>query len=450
MNPTSQHITIIGAGLCGSLLASFLARWGHTVTVFERRPDMRREDISGGRSINLALAHRGIYALEQAGLMDDIESNLIPMRGRMLHEEGGKPVFQPYGARPHEVIYSLSRGELNKILMTGAERTRRVAFHFSERCVGADLDGKNLRLEDAQGAQRSHPYDIVIGTDGSASVLRQAISKASGVPFVEERLDHSYKELTIPPTEQGKFRLEREALHVWPRGDYMLIALPNTGGSFTVTLFLPTEGPVSFASLHERGAVCAFFDQNFPDVVPLMPTLVDDFFGHPTGRLATVRSRRWHHKGEALILGDAAHAVVPFHGQGMNCAFEDCTILDDCLETHGDDWAAAFAELERERLPNANAIADLALENYLVMRNQVRDPRFHLKKALAWRLEQDHPEHFIPRYSMVMFHSIPYAEAKRLGVIQEEILETLTEGITQIEQVDYPLAHRLIVERLEG
>lgn len=444
-----RHITLVGAGLAGSLLAIYLARRGHSVTVYEWRPDLRRVEVPAGRSINLALANRGIAALDELNLMGEVRRLLIPMRGRMLHDESGRLELQPYGQRPHELIYSVSRVALTALLLDAAEATGRVRIGFGRRCQDADLDNKTVTLGDPSGGTEIQPFEVLIGCDGVNSSVREAIRAAAAGNCSEEPLAHGYKELSIPPAAGGGFRMEREALHVWPRGEYMLIALPNLDGGFTVTLFLPHEGEDSFAALADETRLKGFFAGRFPDALALMPRLTEEFFTHPTGRLTTLRTRPWHYRDRGLILGDAAHAVVPFHGQGMNCAFEDCGALAACLDEWPDDWGRAFAEFETLRKPNAEALADLSLENYLEMRSTVRDPRYQLKKALAFRLEDRHPDRFIPRYSMVMFHRIPYAEARRRGVIAEQILASLTVGIDDLEEVDFGEADRLVTERLD-
>jgi kynurenine 3-monooxygenase len=407
------------------------------VTLLERRLDPRKmaAPASAGRSINLALANRGIAALEEVGVMESVRSELIPMAGRMLHDEEGRLRLIPYGNKPHEVIYSVSRAGLNALILDAAESTGRVSIRFGETVGGVDFANRRV-------LPQMTPYDVLIGTDGSASAVRTAILQRTGGRLDEEPLGHGYKELTIPPADQSggasAFRMEKNALHIWPRGEYMLIALPNTDGSFTVTLFLPNHGGESFEALTTSEAVIALFERRFADAIPLMPRLVEDFFGNPTGHLETIRCAPWSFEDQALVLGDAAHAIVPFHGQGMNAAFEDCSAFDRCLADPGRPWNEVFAEFERRRRPNTDAIADMALENYVEMRSTVREPKFQLKKDLSFRLEERHPGRFIPRYSMVMFHTIPYAEAKRRGAIQEEILE----------EVDLALADRLIAERL--
>ncbi|MFK8028599.1 MAG: FAD-dependent oxidoreductase [Gammaproteobacteria bacterium] len=447
----SEHITIAGAGLAGSLLSIYLAKRGHTVTVFERRPDMRQQRLDAGRSINLALANRGLRALEAVGLADAVRDQLIPMQGRMLHEPGMEPVLQPYGKDEHEVIYSVSRPGLNALLLNEAEK-HGVNVRFNQTLVELNADQGLMKLTDREsGRDYEHTASPLIATDGSGSLSRRTLGFMPGSSSSEEYLEHGYKELTIPAGKSGEFLIEKNALHVWPRSGYMLIALPNLDGSFTVTLFMPREGKTSFESLNSEGAVNAFFSEVFPDVMDVMPQLGKEFFTNPTGRLVTVRCNPWHHKNKVLLLGDAAHAIVPFHGQGMNCAFEDCYIFDKILgegNAESPDWRAVFALFEARRRHNANAIADLALDNYIVMRSSVRDPRFHLKKTLSFELERRFPTTFIPRYSMVMFHHVPYAAALQRGVIQERLLEQLIGSHDSLDHIDYKAAEKLLATEL--
>jgi kynurenine 3-monooxygenase len=441
----TPEITLVGAGLAGSLLSIFLARRGYRVTLLERRPDPRKAAASAGRSINLALANRGISALEEVGVMESLRPALIPMAGRMLHDEEGRLKLVPYGNKPHEVIYSVSRAGLNTLLLDVAEATGKVSIRFGETVGGVDFANRKV-------LPQATPYDILIGTDGSASAIRAAILKREGGQLDEEPLGHGYKELTIRAADggSGRWRMEKNALHIWPRGEYMLIALPNVDGSFTATLFLPNQGEESFEALTIPEAVHALFARRFADAIPLMPRLVEDFFGNPTGHLETIRCEPWSFEDHALVLGDAAHAIVPFHGQGMNAAFEDCSTFDQGLRDPDRPWNEVFAEFEKRRRPNTDAIADMALENYVEMRSTVREPKFQLKKDLSFRLEERHPGRFIPRYSMVMFHTIPYAEARRRGAIQEGILDELTGKAASLDEVDLARADRLIAERLGG
>ncbi len=443
-----KQVTLLGAGLAGSLLAVFLARRGFDVTVYERLPDMRRHDIPAGRSINLALAHRGIRPLEAVGLFGEVQKLLISMRGRMLHDLSGATGLTPYGRTPGEVIHSISRPGLNMLLMDAAEKAG-ARFHFGQRVTDVDFDAGTVHLVEEPGGRRHGVHAAtLIATDGGGSAVRQSMVKRRGVKVVEDILPHAYKELTIPAGAGGSHRMEKNALHIWPRGGYMLIALPNLDGSFTVTLFLAREGEPSFAQLERPEALQAFFQAQFPDALALIPDLARDFYAHPTGLMGTVHADSWHVDGKALLLGDAAHAIVPFHGQGMNCAFEDCLVLDECIGKHGTDWAEVFAEFERLRRPDAEAIAEMALENYVEMRDAVRDPRFQLQKKLGFLLEERHPGTFVPRYSMVMFHHLPYSEAQRRGVLQQRILDALTEGLPPLEQIDLNRADALVREAL--
>jgi kynurenine 3-monooxygenase len=441
----NQPINIVGAGLAGSLLAVMLVRHGvSALRLWDRRPDPRRARNERGRSINLALAARGIRALEHAGVMERVRPLLIPMRGRMIHERTGTASLQPYGQRDEEVIYSVSRSALNQLLVEEAARHYQVTIRFDQTCVGVDLGSNALRLRnEISGAHYSVDLTPTLGTDGAGSAVRSSLLSVGRLTVREDWLDHAYKELTIPPVN-GKHALEPNALHIWPRGGFMLIALPNTDHTFTATLFLARSGARSFESLTHSQSILDFFLEEFPDVLPLMPNLVTEFRSHPEGQLGTVHTVPWRVGGQVLLLGDAAHAIVPFHGQGMNAAFEDCQVLDSLLDQF-DDWDALFAEFARVRRPNTAAIAQMALENYTEMRDTVLDPGFVRRKKLALELEQRFPDRFIPRYAMVMFHpGIPYAEALRRGAVQEEILVELDRG----SQPDMTLAQMLVRQRL--
>ncbi len=415
----SPRITIIGAGQAGALLALLLARRGHDVTVFESRPDLRRVDIDAGRSINLALATRGIVPLVDAGVIDAVDAITIPMRGRMVHAVGDPtPDLQAYGSRPHEVIHSVSRTDLNAILLDAAEATGRVDIQFEVRLDRVDLDTSTLHFTDG----RTEPFDIVVGADGAGSRVRRSMGDAGSCSFTTDWLDHDYKELTLPPGVDGTHQLDPNALHIWPRGEFMLIALANPEGDFTVTLFAPST---TFEHLDaDPTAVARFFDEHFAEFVPFVPDLVAEFGENPTGRLGTLRADGWHHDGRAVLVGDAAHAIVPFHGQGMNAALESVRCLDRHLATRPDDPAAAFAAYETERKPDADAIAEMALGNYLEMRSGVIDPDHLAKRALALELERRHPGHLSPRYNMVMFSTMPYADALERARRQAELITT--------------------------
>jgi kynurenine 3-monooxygenase len=442
-----QAVTLVGAGLAGSLLALALARRGFAVTVYERRPDPRVGAIDAGRSINLALAERGIRALERCGIMSAVKPLLIAMRGRIVHHPGAQAALLPYGLRHSEVIYSVSRAALNRVLIDAAAQ-QGAALCFGQTCIGVDTDANTLRLRDNSTLlEYTRPLSPCVATDGAGSVVRGHLA-ARGLTVVrQERLDHGYKELALPSVADD-FALEPEALHIWPRGGFMLIALPNLDKTFTATLFLNTEGATSFAGLSTSAAVNAFVTAQFPDLTPFAPGLVAQFARNPHGSLATIHASSWHDRGTVLLLGDAAHAIVPFHGQGMNAAFEDCAAFDELLECH-DDWSTLFAEFERLRRPNAAAIAQMALENYIEMRETVLDPKFRRTKMISLMLEERFPDRFVPRYSMVMFHpEIPYAEALHRGSTQAAILDELDERRDPSGDIDARLAERLVTERL--
>jgi kynurenine 3-monooxygenase len=448
-SPTSTTVSIVGAGLAGALLALLLARRGFKITLFERRPDPRETDAEGGRSINLALAARGIRALERAGVMDRIRPLLIPMRGRMVHDTSGATALHPYGQREHEVIYSVGRAALNRVLIEEAARHDNVEMLFEQTCIAAMPESNVLRFHNRKDrTEYDEPLGPTIATDGAGSAVRTSLARTQQVTVREDWLDHDYKELTIPAVA-GRHVLDATSLHIWPRGGFMLIALPNTDGSFTATLFLARAGQNSFAALKDPAAVDEFFKREFADAVPLMPNLLQEFAAHPQGQLGTVNLAPWHIGGSVLLLGDAAHAIVPFHGQGMNAAFEDCIVLDALLD-HYHEWETLFAEFSRSRRPNSAAIAQMALENYTEMRDTVLDAGFVRRKAIAMELERRFPDRFIPRYSMVMFHpEIPYAEAQRRGQVQEEILAELDSNREATGTTDPNLAERLVKERLD-
>jgi kynurenine 3-monooxygenase len=444
----AQSITVLGAGPAGTLISILLSQRGYRVVALERLPDLRHTTGVAGRSINLALAARGIQALKQAGVFPAIESLLVPMRGRMLHDERGQQILTPYGREPHEVIYSISRSKLTAALLDHAERAQQVEFRFRQTCISVDRAQQSLCMQDIPtGRLYALPLKQVIGADGAGSVLRRFLTESTGAHASEDMLTHGYKELTIAPGPSGEFRLDPNALHVWPRGEFMLIALPNLDGSFTATLFLPHDGPQSFSALANATSVGDFFRSHFADAHAMLPDLAQQFFAHPTGSMGTVRLDRWSIADQLLLIGDAAHAIVPFHGQGMNCAFEDCVELNALLASS--DWETAGAAFQRQRKPNTDAIAAMALENYVEMRDTVRDPKFQLQKSLSLELERRFPLQFVPRYSMVMFHhEIPYAIAYERGKIQTEILQALTAGIDLVDAVDYTRAAQLINSRL--
>jgi kynurenine 3-monooxygenase len=444
MQTSSHTITLVGAGLTGPLLAVSLAQRGFPVQIFERRPDMRLIRSSAGRSINLAVSTRGIHALREAGLWDQMSRIIIPMKGRMMHSLAGELTFQPYGKNDTEVINSISRADLNVALMNAAE-AQGVTIHFNERCTGMDWSTGAARFRNEEsGRETTVDSEIVIGTDGSASVLRLDMQKRGRLNFSQETLDYGYKELTIASGPGGKHLLEPHALHIWPRGAYMLIALPNIDGTFACILFLPFAGRESFKILDTAEKAQQFFAERFADAVPLMPQLRQNYTGNPTGTMVTVKCDPWQVDGKVLLLGDAAHAIVPFFGQGMNCAFEDCTVFLELLDRHGPDWTKLFQEFEIARKLNTDSIADMALENFVEMRDRVADPRFLFTKKAELALEAKYPRHFVPKYAMVTFHRVPYSVALSRGTIQDRLLAELCDSITRIEDLDWDKADHLI------
>jgi kynurenine 3-monooxygenase len=431
----AAKFVLIGSGLAGGLLAAYLGRRGYDVDLYERRTDPREGNIVGGRSINLALSTRGIYALEQLGISNEVLRHAIPMRGRMIHDKSGALHFSPYDRDPKKFINSIGRAALNTTVIEAAQQYPSVRVHFNHRCTDVDLDSAtaNLALLGMEAAgSAANPQqqvtiqargDAVIGVDGAFSVVRQSMQKEiAGFEYDESYLAHGYKELTIPPASDGSWRMEKEALHIWPRKSFMMIALPNPDGSFTCTLFWEFEGPRSFATTKTDDEVRRFFDEEFSDAVPLMPSLLDDFKTNPTGSLVTIRCAPWFYKDKVALVGDAAHAVVPFYGQGMNAAFEDCVVLDECLAEFPEDRQRAFAEYFTRRRKNADALADLAVQNFIEMRDKTASKTFRAKKKLDHLLEGLLPDIYLPLYTMVTFTRIPYSIAARRARLQNRIV----------------------------
>ena len=440
-----RHITLVGAGLAGALLATLLAQRGWTVEVFERRGDPRVHGYAGGRSINLALAERGLNALRAAGVDDDVMKHAVMMRGRMVHPRDGGEHLQRYGRDDSEVIWSISRGDLNIVLLDAAEAAG-VTLHFDRRLERVDFDARIAHFV-GEREDIARPFQALVGCDGAGSSLRAAMMAVSDLGERVEAMPHGYKELEIPPAVDGGFRIEPNALHIWPRGDYMCIALPNDERTFTVTLFLRNEGPLSFATVRDGDEAAALFARDFPDALPLIPELKRDFVANPTGLLATLYLDRWHLDGRAVLVGDAAHAMVPFHGQGMNCAFEDCVALAAHLDGDG-DTATAFAAFEAERKPNAAAIQAMALENYREMSDRVDDADFLLQRKLERLLAERHPGRFVPRYTMVSFMRVPYAVAFARGQVQRALLVEATRGRDTLDELDWDAVDRRVREHL--
>jgi kynurenine 3-monooxygenase len=430
---------LIGSGLAGGLLAAYLGRRGYDVDLYERRADPREGNIVGGRSINLAISTRGIHALEQIGLAHEALQHAIPMRGRMIHDKSDGLHFSPYDVDPKNCINSIGRAALNATVIEAAQRYPNVHVHFNHKCTDVGLDSATVQLlktnesSVAAGVSPANPEneiieacgDAVIGVDGAFSAVRQSMQlKIGNFQYDESYLAHGYKELTIPPGPDGSWQMEKNALHIWPRKSFMMIALPNPDGSFTCTLFWEFEGPRSFATTQSDDDVHRFFDEEFPDAVPLMPTLLEDFRQNPTGSLVTIRCAPWFYRDKVCLLGDAAHAVVPFYGQGMNAAFEDCVVLDECLEKFPENRESAFAEYFSRRKENADALADLAIGNFIEMRDKTASKTFRAKKKLDHLLEAALPGIYLPLYTMVTFTRIPYAAAAKRARAQDLLVYT--------------------------
>jgi kynurenine 3-monooxygenase len=446
--------TIVGAGLAGSLLSVYFAKRGIEVDIYERRPDMRTADAGGGKSINLALSTRGIHALKEVGLYDEIKKISIPMYGRQLHAPDGTLSFQRYGKDDSEYINAVSRAELNKSLMDLAEQITGTKIRFDSRCTGIDFDRTQLKFRnDKTGQDFTVDAGAVISTDGATSAVRMEMMKIPRFNFSQVYENYGYKELTIPAGKDGGFLMEKNALHIWPRGSFMLIALPNLDGTFTCTLFLPYDrslgGENSLEHLESRENLVPFFRKNFSDALDLMPDIEEQYYSHPTGTLITIKCFPWTFGKNVTLLGDSAHAIVPFFGQGMNAAFEDCTYLNALLNKHGNDWPKVFREYEQVRKKDTDAIADLAQENFIEMRDLVATKKFQFRKKIEAELYKHYPERYIPKYSMVTFMRVPYSIALKRGQLQEHILEMLSEGIESIEELDRGKAEHLIFSMLE-
>lgn len=437
-----EKIIMVGAGLAGSLMATYLAQQGYIINLYEKRPDMRIETDAGpGKSINLALSPRGIRALEEVGVLDDIMKIAIPMKGRMIHDIDGNLTFQPYGKDEHEVINSVSRSELNKKLMDYAEATGNCEIFFNQPCEGFNPNtGEVLIRNYTTGEEFQVKGQTTIASDGAGSAIRYVMQRLGRFNYQQDFLEHGYKELEIPPDGNGEHVLEKNALHIWPRGTFMMIALPNPDGSFTVTLFHPFSGEKGLDALDSKDKVTKFFDEYFPDAVPLMPTLLYDFFNNPNGLLGTIRCNPWYVEDKALLIGDASHAIVPFYGQGMNAAFEDCTVLNNLIKENGNDWNKVYPLFNKLRKENVEAIADLALDNFIEMRDRVTDEKFLMAKKAEMKLYEKYSDQIVSKYSMVTFSHIPYAEAKIKGEILVSTVTKYCENISSIEEFDIEAA----------
>jgi kynurenine 3-monooxygenase len=424
----ARRIMVVGAGPAGALAAILFGRRGFEVDVYERREDPRPMDDAAveRRSINLGLSHRGITALRQAGVLEEVMAPAVRARGRVIHATDGRLTFQPYGTDEREILYSISRIALNRVLIAHAAALPGVRFHFGFRCESLDRDAAAAVFRDEEGREVRASADFIVGADGAYSTVREEMQEGTGADFFQETLPWGYKELLIPPAPEGGSRIELEALHIWPRGDALIVTHPNRDGSHTVTVFLPFEGGTgSFAELTTEAAVDAFFARVFPDLPALVPGLASEFLSHPTGTLVATRTAPWHHGDRVVLVGDACHAVYPFFGQGMNAALEDCLVLDRLLGEHGDDLRAAFRAYEAARRPNTDALLELVKGNFDELRSGADHPGFLARKKVDFLLHQLFPRRWIPLYTMVVHTTMPYAEALARQRRQERILRRL-------------------------
>ena len=424
--------TIVGAGLVGSLWAVYLSKAGYKVTIVERRPDIRKAEISAGKSINLALSTRGWKALDTVGVGDEIREIAIPMPGRMMHDLQGNLTFQPYG-KEGQAIYSVSRGGVNAKMMDIAEKQGNAQIFYNERCYKADLENGIVYTETTSGEKKQYQSDVVFAADGAFSAVRyNSFQILDRFNFSQNYIEDGYREILLPANKDGSYKLEKNALHIWPRGRFMLIALPNEDGSFTCTLFMPFKGENSFETLTTKEAVNTFFQNTFPDFYQMMPNIANAWEDHPLSSLAIIRCYPWTH-GKTALMGDAAHATVPFYGQGMNAGFEDCTVLWELMQKHKEDWNKVFEEYQLMRKPDGDGVQDLSLHNYYVMRDYVADPKFLLQKKIEAHFSEKHPDKWMPLYSQVTFSHIRYSEAWKKGQIQDAIMKQVMAEIDNIE-----------------
>ena len=420
-----EKVIIVGAGLVGSLQAINMAKKGYEVEIYERRPDMRKVDLIAGRSINLALSNRGWKAISEAGIQQEIEKIAIPMKGRIMHDEAGNTTFQQYG-KEDEAIFSVSRGLLNQKLMNCADEFENVTFFFNHKCLDIDLKTNQVTFQDITTKDREVVAEgKIFATDGAFSAIRKRLMKTDRFNYEQMYLEHGYKELTIPRAEDGGFKIDKNALHIWPRGEYMMIALANEDGSFTCTLFFPFEGENSFDSLQTEEQVAQFFNRVFPDAIAMMPNLVEEYFENPTSSLVTVRCSPWNYKDQIIMMGDASHAIVPFYGQGMNSGFEDCTVFNEIFEANNRNWKESFNQFAATRKKDADAISTLALQNFIEMRDLVADEKFLLRKKIEKKIYDKYPNKWVPLYSQVTFSHTPYSEALANGKRQEKIMDCI-------------------------
>lgn len=422
---------VIGAGLVGSLLSMFLSKRGHRIAVYDRMPDIRKSRPNSGRSINLTLCERGLRVLDSIGVGDDVRALAVPVYGRLIHDVRGGLTFQPYGNH-REAIYSIKRADLNRVLLNHAEREFGIGFHFDEKCRAVDLDSPSIETEHAAtGRVATHKVERIFASDGAYSVVRMSMQKKVRLNFSQQYWEQGYKELSAPAEARGGWIEEKNVLHIWPRGSYMLIGFPNVDGSFTCSLHLQFEGPLSFDSIRDERALLSFFKDAFPDAVDYIPRLTSEFFTHPVNPMVTIKCSPWSYKGRVSLIGDAAHSIFPSYGQGANAGFEDCAVLDECMDSYGDDWTTLLRVFEERRRPNTNAIADLCVEHFVELRDLVGTPDFLLRKEVERRLNEAYPEKYKDLYSMITFTCMPYTEALRIEREQRAIVEQImnVEGV---------------------
>lgn len=439
-----KNITIIGAGLAGTLCALYLARRGYEVDIFESRSDVRNSPVDYGRSINLALSCRGLTSLETVGLKDEVSKLIVPMRARAIHEANGEVHYQPFGRHKEEYINAISRTDLNSLLLNQAEANPKIHLHFDMKLIHLDIHAKKIVFETKQGEAKEYHYKRLIGADGAPSQVRETLMSEGIVQSTREFLTHSYKELSI--SKQHTVGMAREHLHLWPRDAFMLLGNPNPDDSITGSLFLANEGKDSFSTLTNEENLISFFKREFPDAFKVMPNLVDEFFGNPTGHMSTIKCSPWYYRDECLLIGDAAHGIIPFFGQGMNCAFEDCRILNQLLDQFKDDWSRVMPMFYGQRKINTDAVAEMSMDNYHEIHSDIRRPKFLLEKQVERELMLRYPERYVSKHVLVMFTNTPYALAKAHGEVQMQLLETLCGSIHDMNELNWHEVDKLMNE----
>lgn len=430
-----KRITIIGAGLAGTLCSLYLARRGYTIDLFESRSDIRNSPVDYGRSINLALSCRGITGLNAMGLMDEVNHIMVPMRARAIHEVNGEVHYQPFGRHADEHINAISRTDLNALLLNKAEQSQKIHLHFDMKLLKLDIHNKKLLFEMNDGSTVEYSYQLLIGADGAPSHVRDSLKNEGIVEASREFLSHGYKELSI--SKKHTVGMAREHLHLWPRDSFMLLGNPNPDDSITGSLFLANEGKDSFATLDNEERLFSFFKKEFPDAYSAMPDLASEFFGNPTGYMSTIKCTPWYYRDECLLIGDAAHGIIPFFGQGMNSAFEDCRILDELLDQYKDDWSRVMPAFYEQRKVNTDAVARMSMDNYHEIHSDIRNPKFILQKQVERELMAHYPEHYVSKHVLVMFTNTPYARALELGEIQTRLLEQICCSITDVKELNW-------------